>query len=203
MRRGTPVLILVLAAVIGALMAPVELVAAKKKKPKKAEDLTNIYLSPTWSQWLVGPIVMMATEGEVAQFLALMDDASAEAFINEFWKTRDPEPDWRGGSLRERFEERAKAADKRFGEAAYSGRRTDRGKIFILYGEPTQITFEVTRDQRKLQIEHWYYSDNVADGFDGGPPDRHYWFAKTGDLTEMVPPPRKQSRSLTQPISQQ
>ena len=177
--------------------------SAKKKKPKKAEDLTNVFLSPEWSQWLVGPVVLIATDEEVTEYLSLTDDAAASRFVDEFWTKRDPEPDWRGGGLRQTFDDRAAEADKRFSEAAYSGRRTDRGAIYILYGEPTQISYEVTRDQRRLQIEHWYYSENVANGLDGNPPGRHYWFAKQGDLTKRVAPPRKLSREPALPISQQ
>src|SRR5882672_10430940 len=51
-------------------------------------DLTNPFLGPDWSAWLVGPISRLATPEEMQSFLALKDDAAAAAFAESFWKKR-------------------------------------------------------------------------------------------------------------------
>jgi len=111
--------------------------------PHRAADLNNTYLSPALSQWLIGAVSRMATAEEAQAYLALRDDAAATTFIEQFWARRDPDPSRAGNPLRDLFEQREKDADRRFSEAGYLGRRTDRGRTYVLYGEPKKIDFEI------------------------------------------------------------
>jgi GWxTD domain-containing protein len=161
---------------------------------RRAGDLLNPQLSPGLSQWLVGPIARLATPEEVQQYLALTDDAAAQAFIEAFWTRRDPSPPANGNplrrpNLRERFEARAAEADKRFAEAGYLGRRTDRGTIFVLYGEPRSVDFDIHPEPDKPAIERWTYAGDAKPGLDGRKPDASYRFLKTGDLTVLYRAP--------------
>ena len=80
--------------------------------------------------------------------------------------------------MRETFDERAAAADQRFSEAGYLGRRTDRGTIFILYGEPEASGFEVGEFVGEPPIEEWRYQSEGRLGLDGKRPNAFYRFAK-------------------------
>ena len=81
------------------------------------------------------------------------------------------------------YETRAAEADKKFSEAAVAGRRTDRGTIHILYGEPESVEYEEFRDVSGPDIELWRYSKKAEAGLDGRRPEREFRFAKLDDLT--------------------
>ena len=83
-------------------------------------DLTNPFLGPDWSAWLVGPISRLTTPEETQAFLALKDDAAAAAFAESFWKKR-------GAAVQQAYAERALNADRLYSEGGYLGHRTDRG----------------------------------------------------------------------------
>lgn len=170
--------------VLGLLAAPL----TGGRKSRSAAELTNPFLGPEYSQWLVGPIARMAAEKEIDKFLSLVDDGAARVFLDEFWERRDPDPGEPGNGVRETFEKRATEADKKFREAAYAGRRTDRGTIYILYGPPNEIEYEELRDVRGPDVELWRYPKGSTAGLDGRRPDRVYRFAKQGDLTSFFTP---------------
>ena len=141
--------------------------------------LTNFLLGPQHSQWLVGAVGRIASEEERTEYLALDDDAAAAAFVERFWAK--PGRD----RVRRVFEERAEIADRRFAESAHPGRKTDRGAIFILYGEPEEITFEDRRHVDDPPVELWRYPKGAEAGLDASRPDRTYRFARRGDLTRL------------------
>ena len=108
--------------------------AAERGKRRSADELLNVFLSPGYAQWLVGPIYQLLSEEEVGAYLEITDDEVAERFIDEFWSRRKPIEGAPGLTARQQFEHLAEEADRRFGEQTYPGRRTDRGTTFILYG---------------------------------------------------------------------
>ncbi|MBZ0112665.1 MAG: GWxTD domain-containing protein [Thermoanaerobaculia bacterium] len=165
--------------------------AARKREPL---DLVNVHLSPTYSQWMVGAAGEMATEDEIQQFLALTEDAAAERFVEQFWKTRqDDAPAGEKTSvramvglaenpMRDLYEERSLEADKRFSEAGYLGRRTARGTIYVLFGEPEESDYEVNPQPGGEPIIAWHY-DRKHRGLDGRKAERLYRFIRHRDLT--------------------
>ena len=162
-------------------------------------DLTNPFLGPDYSAWLIGPVVRIARPDEIKAFLALHDDGEAAAFIQQFWERRNPKPG-QANPLLARFEERSEVADKKYGEAGLLGRRTDRGTILILYGPPGKGGFEVARRPTDPPIEVWQYAANAPAGLDGRHPDPFYRFTKRGELTVLyVPRPGSQPLSAAPP----
>lgn len=143
--------------------------------PPSDEQLSNIRLGPEYSQWLVGPIVRMSSHDEVDGYLALREDAAAAAFIDAYWARR-------GAAVRRLFDERAEEADRRFSEGGYAGRRTDRGAIFVLHGEPKEIKFEPAEFIDEPASEVWLYETTEL-GLNGKPPMSVYRYAKLGELT--------------------
>lgn len=167
--------------------------------PHRAADLNNTYLSPALSQWLIGAVSRLATPEEVQAYLALRDDAAATAFIEQFWARRDPDPTRAGNPLRDLFEERAKDADRRFSEAGYLGRRTDRGRTYVLYGEPKKIDHEINPREGQPPIETWSYGVGAEPGLDRRHPAPLYRFVKDGDLTVFFTLPISQRGTLDEP----
>lgn len=150
-------------------------------------DLTNPFLGPDYSAWLIGPVARIATPDEIKAFLALHDDGAAAAFIQQFWERRNPKPG-QPNPLLARFEERSEVADKKYSEAGLLGRRTDRGTILILYGPPGRGGFEVAKRPTDPPIEVWQYGASAPAGLDGRHPDPFYRFTKRGELTVLYIP---------------
>lgn len=168
---------------------------------RTAADLTNPFLGPELSSWLIGPIARLATPEEVHQFLALTDDAQAKAFVDAFWEKRNPRPG-RENRLRETFDERSTEADRMFSEAGYRGRRTDRGALLVLYGPPAKTDYEVSPIPEGPPIEVWTYPPTAKEGLNGKKPNPAYRFVKTGDLTVLYIPgqdPRLRPRAISEP----
>lgn len=178
--RPNPVVLgLCLAVVVLAVGACASSGGADLGPPTGPENLTNLYLSPQYSQWLVGPIARMITPDAAQAYLALTDDLAAADFIEAFWRSR---PD----GQRQTFEERADEADRRYTEAGYSGRRTARGMIYVLYGEPEETEYDID-PQTSLPFEVWRYGDDAPTGLDGRQPTS-FRFQKTGDITTFYRP---------------
>lgn len=151
-------------------------------------DLTNPFLGPEYTGWLIGPVARLATPQETQAFLAIQDDEQARQFVEAFWAKRDPNGEKVGNPIREAFEDRAAHADKAFSESGIQGRRTDRGAIFILYGVPTKTDHEVPPVPGASPLEVWIYEDSVPAGLDGRRPAGSYRFIRRGDMTVLYVP---------------
>lgn len=151
------------------------------------ETLTNGLLGPAYSQWLVGAIARMAAPVEINGYLALSDDLAAADAIEAFWRARDSAPEEPGNALRAIYEERALEADRRFSEATYLGRRTARGMIFTLFGQPDTIKYDIALEGGP-GIEVWSYPAGAPPGLDGRQPNASYRFRKVGEITTFYRP---------------
>lgn len=184
--------------IAASLLAGLPGAAAARGKQRSPEELVNVLLTPGNAQWLVGPIARMASEEEVEAYLTISDDEEAERFIDEFWSGRQPIEGVPGVTARQQFEQLAQEADRKFGEAAYPGRRTDRGTIFIIYGPPDEVDFKPLQrhrlshyrtsppSSRHGRVEHWRY-DKDRVGLDGRSPRRIYKFVRNGELVRFAP----------------
>jgi GWxTD domain-containing protein len=85
-----------------------------------------------------------------------MPESGRDDFITEFWKRRDPDPETERNEFKMEYESRlAKAATMFHGEGR-PGWRTDRGRIFILFGPPSErLTYPM--DASGYCREVWYY----------------------------------------------
>jgi GWxTD domain-containing protein len=162
------------------LVSPVE---GGKKKPQNPEDLTNFLLSPRYSQWLVGPVALIATAEERSAYLRLQEDEEATAFIVSFWDKRGGDSVFSTNGEKAIFDERAQEADRVFGEGTFRGHRTDRGTIFVLYGDPEEIRFEAAPRGRGEFMEIWEYPKEAEEGLDGKKPEKFYRFVKKDGKT--------------------
>ncbi len=164
---------------VGALLLGVVAALASAQASDEALEWTNPLLGPRYAAWLVGAVGRIANEAERSEYLGFDSDAAAAEFIERFWSSVERR------SSRPLFESRAADADRLFTEAAYSGRRTDRGTLHVLYGAPTEISFEEFRDIDDPVVEAWRYDKDAPPGLDGKEPQRLYRFVKVGDFTRL------------------
>ncbi len=161
---------------------------------RSATDLTNPFLGPEYTGWLIGPIARLATAEEIQAFQALTTDEQAQAFVETFWSKRTGSADQFGNTVRQVFEKRAAEADRAFSESGYRGRRTDRGAVFILYGPPKKVDYEVSPTPGENPLEVWMYDETSPPGLDGQKPPGLFRFIKRGDLTVTYTPGRANPR---------
>ncbi len=167
------------ALVLALLFAPPALAKKKKeRKPTDPNELFNPLLGIDYSHWLVGPIAEIATLEEVRKYLELPSDEDAEAFVVAFWASRAEGYGYFDKKPREICEERAINADKLYSEGAYPGRRTARGTIYILFGEPEEVEYQIPREVGDPTLEAWEYPKDAEPGLGGEPPDRYYRFVE-------------------------
>jgi len=95
--------------------------------------------APDLARWWQGPIHYIAEKSEVKTFRNLASDEDRALFIERFWARRDPSPGTITNEYRQMFWERVRDANDLFLDSHREGWRTDRGKIYVLYGAPTSI----------------------------------------------------------------
>src|SRR3989441_6100329 len=89
-------------------------------------------------RWLDEDVAYIITNEERAAFKALKTDEEREQFIEQFWLRRDPSPDTVENEFKEDHYERIAYANERFA-SGIPGWKTDRGRIYIMYGKPDEI----------------------------------------------------------------
>ncbi len=78
------------------------------------------------------------TPEEEQAFKLLGTDEERDEFIEQFWLRRDPTPDTEENEFREEHYRRIQYANEHFA-AGIPGWRTDRGRIYIVWGPPDEI----------------------------------------------------------------
>lgn len=73
-------------------------------------------------------------------FKQLKNDDERGNFIELFWYRRDPTPDTYENEFRNDYYSRIRTANQQFGTNTREGWKTDRGRIFVVYGKPDSIT---------------------------------------------------------------
>lgn len=112
-----------------------------------AKDAT---LPARFEKWL-DEVALLISPTERKAFLALHDDARRDAFIDAFWKARDPDPAHPDGSFRRTYYERRREAQERF-----KSLNPDAAKIFIVNGDPGEI-YRMDCGLAFWPLEIWYY----------------------------------------------
>lgn len=75
---------------------------------------------------------------------ALMHPGEQEAFLEDFWRRRDPTPDTATNEALENFRARIQQANANFTRAGFErGMFTDMGRVFVRYGVPNEILQQV------------------------------------------------------------
>ena len=117
----------------------------------------KLKLPERYVKWLEEEVVYIIAPVEEEVFLQLQTDRERDLFIEAFWAQRDPSRGDKENELRTEHYRRINYANQYFGRATpRAGWKTDRGKMFIILGEPNDIV----RFEGKSQVyntEVWFY----------------------------------------------
>ncbi len=116
---------------------PLKRPLTEKQKRQQKRNL-NVELSKTYKKWLNEDVVWIITDQERAAFKQLSNDEERDNFIEAFWQRRDPTPDTEENEYKEEHYRRIAYANEHFA-AGIPGWKTDRGRIYIMYGPPDEI----------------------------------------------------------------
>ena len=109
----------------------------EKQRKKNAKSLKQ-ELSKPYKKWLDEDVVYIITDEERAAFKQLSNDEERDNFIEAFWQRRDPTPDTEENEFKEEHYQRIAYANEHYA-AGVPGWKTDRGRIYIVFGKPDEI----------------------------------------------------------------
>src|SRR5215510_9489085 len=107
--------------------------AEEKKKAAEKEKVKSVY-----RRWKDEDVRWIITDEERKTFDSLKNDEEREKFIEQFWLRRDPDPDTDVNEYLEEYYQRIAYANEHF-TSGIPGWKTDRGRIYIMFGKADQI----------------------------------------------------------------
>jgi GWxTD domain-containing protein len=108
-----------------------------KERYKQQKALRQELKGP-YKTWLNEEVPYIISDDERKAFLSLSNDEEREAFIENFWQRRNPNPDSPENEFREEHYRRIQYANDHYA-AGKPGWKTDRGRIYIMWGQPDSI----------------------------------------------------------------
>jgi GWxTD domain-containing protein len=109
----------------------------EKQRKKNAQALKH-ELTKTYKKWLDEDVAYIITDEERAAFKQLSNDEERDNFIEAFWQRRDPTPDTEENEYKEEHYQRIAYANEHFA-AGVPGWKTDRGRIYIVFGKADEV----------------------------------------------------------------
>jgi GWxTD domain-containing protein len=108
------------------------------KEPKQRQKKLAKELAESDKNWIENEVPDIITEAERRAFRELGTEEEREQFIEIFWNNRNPDPESPTNAFKEEHYRRLAYADEHFA-SGISGRKTDRGRIYIIWGPPDEI----------------------------------------------------------------
>ena len=126
-----------LAAIVGLGLFEGLATAQKKNDSKRRRKAIQREMASPYKRWLREEVPHIITGDERKTFTSLSTDEEREQFIEQFWERRNPSPGSPENEFREEYYRRIAYANERF-SSGWPGWKTDRGRIYIMYGPPDE-----------------------------------------------------------------
>ncbi len=132
-----PVFRRLIAALLLFSLSTLSLSAQQKPSPDEKPRKVKQELKKAYVEW-INDVDLILTQSERDAWKKFTTDDEREKFIEDFWHSRDPDPDTVENEFKEQFYERIAYANEHF-SSGKAGRMTDRGRIYIKFGKPDEI----------------------------------------------------------------
>lgn len=116
---------------------PLKRPISQKQKKQNSKSLRQ-ELGETYRRWLDSDVIWIISDEERSAFMQLSNDEERDNFIESFWQRRDPTPDTAENEFKEEHYRRIAYANEHF-PAGIPGWKTDRGRIYIVFGAADEI----------------------------------------------------------------
>src|ERR1700728_4579434 len=119
---------------------PADQNSAKKsaKQKSKSDKELRKELDSQYRKWLDEDVVYIISPEERSAFLHLATNEEREQFIEQFWQRRNPDPDSADNTFKEEHYRRIAYVNEHF-SSGIPGWKTDRGRIYIMWGPADEI----------------------------------------------------------------
>lgn len=114
---------------------------------------------------------ILGSRAERREWQNAVGDEERDRFIANFWAARDETPGTERNEFREKFQQRVEFADAVFTTGTERGAFTDRGRVYVLLGEPAHVRRRAISSRDNLvmmnvgaigievgTIEFWFYN---------------------------------------------
>jgi GWxTD domain-containing protein len=108
------------------------------KARKQSDRKLKAELEPQYKKWLDEDVVYIISPEERRSFLHLATNEEREQFIEAFWQRRNPDPDSPENTFKEEHYRRIAYANEHYA-SGIPGWKTDRGKIYIMWGPADEV----------------------------------------------------------------
>jgi len=110
---------------------------AAKLKQKRDKELFK-ELNPQYKKWLDEDVIYIISPEERSAFVHLQTNEEREQFIEAFWQRRNPDPDSPENTFKEEHYRRIAYTNEHYA-SGIPGWKTDRGRIYIIWGPPDEV----------------------------------------------------------------
>jgi len=118
------------------------------------EDLAEKY------QDFYSKVRVIITPEEEEVFFRLESDFQRDEFMIRFWRVRDPSAGTPKNEYKDEYERRLEYVEKHYGrDSPRPGRRTERGRMYLLLGEPMNVK-AFPNTQQGYPAEMWWFHAN-------------------------------------------
>jgi GWxTD domain-containing protein len=140
-------------------IAAIALAAWPQQSSAAAQQQADRAEPSPYIRWLNEDVVYLVADEERAAFQKLPTDEERQKFIEQFWLRRDPTPGTARNEFQEEHYRRIAYATQRFRTASgTAGWRTDRGRMYMVYGPPDEIESHPSGGtQIQYPFEMWKY----------------------------------------------
>jgi len=145
--------------------AAMALVAWQSGPPQQAAQPDSAAASP-YERWLNQDVAYIIDDQERTAFKALTTDEERNKFIKQFWERRDPNPGSSENAFKTEHYRRIAYANEHFAAIGLPGWKTDRGRIYIIFGPPDEIESHPSGERATPPSEEWLYRhiEGLGDG---------------------------------------
>ena len=130
---------LLVVCLLGAFSTLTALPKERHQKQQKQQKLRDEESKDYFKKWLEEDVVYLITPEEKSVFQGLANALEKERFIEQFWFRRDEDPNTPQNEFKTEHYRRIAFANERYA-AGYAGWMTDRGRIYVTFGAPDQVT---------------------------------------------------------------
>jgi GWxTD domain-containing protein len=149
------------------------------EETRRAQRAVRQELKGAYKTWLDQDVTYIISDEERKAFRNLSNDEERDAFIEQFWLRRNPNPDSPENEFREEHYRRIAYANEHFA-AGKPGWKTDRGHIYIAFGKPDSTdshpsggSYQRPMDEGggetstfPFEVWHYRYLEGVGDNLD-------------------------------------
>src|SRR5271156_5632472 len=121
-----------------AVPAPQTLTKEQRKVQKDKARKTLKELDTPYKQWLNEDVIYIISPDERNAFLQLATNEEREQFIEQFWLRRSSNPDLPDNDFKEEHYRRIAYSNEHYA-SGIPGWRTDRGKMYIIWGPADEV----------------------------------------------------------------